>query len=123
MCAPRKTVGAVKLAYYKSTGTWTGASWRHEKGSHPYGQDPVYCEGDSPLTCDICAQAEDDAMTAEAQAGHAVQMAVEGFWDDAEEAAEKAYRLENEWGDAPTWRPFLTAVREARAIAESQEET
>lgn len=55
-----------------------------------------------------------DAARAEESAAAAVEAAQAGDLARAEELAEQAAHLERQYGDDPTWGPFLAAVRAAR---------
>ena len=111
---------AVENAHHKATSTWTDASWTHEyrvDGSDMRDKDgePIYCSGEED--CSTCRDATSDAESAESEGAEALTAAQAGLWDAAVEHAEAAARLEQEWGDDPTWGAFVDAVKAAAETA------
>ncbi len=117
----RILLNKLKAALEEATGNWTGADWTHEL--HHRGAivrdddgDAYYCNGDRP-NCSYCATCKDAAAAAEDEAAQAIEYAAAGLWMDALDSARTVFSLEEEYGDAPTWRPFLHAVEWAVEIA------
>jgi hypothetical protein len=101
---------------YRNALKWTGADFTHEyvnDGTKKWkGDEPEYCSGEQP-GCLTCKQCEKDAKLAANYAKKAMQEAKRGQWENAISLAEEAVDIETEWGDAPSYRPFLTAMEEA----------
>lgn len=115
-------VAQVTQAYDRATGTWIGADWTHEyDGPANAGRGVVYCDGSTP-DCATCAAAAESSEDAEALAAEAMKHIAAGRWEEAETAAQDAVDLEDQWGDAPTWGPFLAAIQSAIEDIEDIEE-
>lgn len=105
---PDDRLDRIHAAYEAATGEWLGADWTHEAAD---GSD---CDGGRP--CEVCRAAERAAERAEMYAAAAVDAAERCDWAAAVDAAESAAGEERTWGDAPTWAPFVAAVRAAVAV-------
>jgi len=129
--------------YEQAKNTWTKADWTHElvldgKGVL-WGTDeleektwPKYCNGqDGPRNskdtteswgdvCEYCADAKDHAKLAEEFAEIAVNLIKQDKWNEAENNAYIAYTFEMTYGDAPTWRPLLQKIEQAKKLFEEE---
>ena len=99
---------SINSLYITATESWVGAEWTHDyKGEPPDGDSGDfrnYCEGSEP-GCPTCARAEADAAEAERIAAEAMDMLTR-----AAELARQVRRLEEGWGDSPTWGNWARAV-------------
>lgn len=103
-------------AYLNATGTFVEADWVHDyvplgstNAADPSAAD--YCTGDGSRDCQVCVDVKDSAVAAEEHAADAMCAVRRGDWPTAVEKATEAAALEYQWGDDPTWWPFVEAIR------------
>ena len=115
----------ITAAYEAATGQWDGLTWDTESTAKTMLEDLIDddCSDDDrkrviaawrALVDEEAGAVAKDAARAEESAAAAVEAAQAGDLARAEELAEQAAHLERQYGDDPTWGPFLAAVRAAR---------
>ena len=111
---------AAIAAIEEAQGSWHGADWTHElaiDGRKVLDDDgePIYCDGTEE--CQTCDDAEEDAAEAEDAARDALTSLRSGDVEEALRYLELAVRIENHWGDSPTYGPALDVLRAAHGAA------
>src|ERR1035437_5811364 len=112
--AQTEAFAAVQFAYDAATGNFSCADWTHDLKQDGvtlltedgYGS-PILCDGEEE--CDTCDKAKAAADAAEEFANEALDAAERGEWVEARDLAKKAAAKEEQFGDAPTWLPFVEA--------------
>ena len=100
----------------EASASWTSAEWTHYRRVDGAELEEI-CAGDVADVCDTCAAAAVDAGDAAAFGLEALELAKAGSWEAAFEAARAAARLEDEWGDDPSWGPVAAAFASAARAA------
>ena len=110
---------AAIAAIEEAQGSWHGADWTHELAIDGKVLDddgePIYCDGTEE--CQTCDDAEEDAAEAEDAARDALASLRSGDVGEALKSLELAVRIENHWGDSPTYGPALDVLRAAHGAA------
>lgn len=103
----------IQDAYEDASGSWTTADWTHERRRDDGSIVGVeMCEGGDPERCAICRQAAEDAAEAERLAEEAMEALQRGDYRAAADLAAQVRRLEEQYGDAPTWGRWARMVEE-----------
>lgn len=99
-------------AIEKAQTSWTDCDWAHER--RPAERDeydiPVYCDGGDD-TCEYCRGATEAAESAQSYGDDAIKALREGRLDAVRDAIDHAVACEDQWGDAPVWRPIQNLVK------------
>jgi hypothetical protein len=114
----KTAIETIRSLYNAATGSWTGADWAHYVRRN--GRDTaVECDG--ATKCETCRDAKDSAMEAEDLAKAAMEAVAAGDLAKAARLAGEARGVEDQWGDAPTWADWASAVAEL-AVADDDDE-
>lgn len=95
---------------------WLDCDWTHERRDSD-AENPVYCEGGQSETCDYCADVQSSAKSASSYGDEAIAALQRGDIGAALRAITSAEHLEDEWGDAPIWRPVLKLCEAAEKVS------
>ena len=111
----KKAMEKVKDAYNDASGAWRICDWTHAWERMPNDDASIapensICDGDN-VTCAYCTRVKHDAMEAETTAENGMYLWDVGKYMDAIEYLDEAVSLEYNYGDAPTWRPVLQAMK------------
>lgn len=115
----------IESYYAAATGRWTGCHWPTDHGPSDLNLDEVTpaqareqaaksrsLADDWESAAEWLEQCAADAAEAEQYAAEAIQAARRGDFESAMDLANKAVRVETEYGDSPTWGTFASALQD-----------